>query len=76
MVRGPWAVDRPKWTPWAQICWGSKEVMGPKMAQIKNISPLWPGPIGGVQDHQTLAFPKVAGEALGDDSSPQRGLGP
>ncbi|MBW0588022.1 hypothetical protein O181_127737 [Austropuccinia psidii MF-1] len=41
------------------------------MAHGPKISPTWPGPIEGVQDHQDPGLPKAVGEALGDDFSPK-----
>ncbi|MBW0563630.1 hypothetical protein O181_103345 [Austropuccinia psidii MF-1] len=46
------------------------------MAHGPKISPTWPGPIEGVQDHEDPGLPRVAGEALGDEFSPKGALNP
>ncbi|MBW0562919.1 hypothetical protein O181_102634 [Austropuccinia psidii MF-1] len=63
-VLGPWGLledPRTKNDPLGPMFLGTQGYHGPI------ISPTWPGPIEGVQDHQDPGLPKVAGEALGDE---------
>ncbi|MBW0563282.1 hypothetical protein O181_102997 [Austropuccinia psidii MF-1] len=82
-VRGPWAVGSglyaPVRRPWGLLeapgpkrtPWGPRDSMGLKNGPWSKVSPTWPGPIEGVQDHQDPDLPKAAGEALGDELSPK-----
>ncbi|MBW0575912.1 hypothetical protein O181_115627 [Austropuccinia psidii MF-1] len=68
---GYWRPTGPKWTPWAQFCWGPRVTKGPRIGPNPKLHPIWPGPIDGVQDHQDPGLPKASGEALSDAFSPK-----
>ncbi|MBW0505117.1 hypothetical protein O181_044832 [Austropuccinia psidii MF-1] len=79
MVCGPWAMDcTPQsmvhggywWAPAPNFS-GNPGVPWDQKVDHVPFSPIWPGPIQMVQDHQDPGLPKVSGEVLGDDFSPK-----